>query len=145
MFVKMQKISWLTAKYQSEELCKFLIWVTWKYQGKKYSACKLFGLLSKPQQNLNATIRFYAKITLHHHPTPQPIVGCYWPDFDQTLKVGSWEHLEHIPTVMVTFVQAAFVQATFVQAAFVQATFVPPKFVHIGNVLSVTDLTLSKL
>ena len=26
------------------------------------------------------------------------------------MKVGSWEHLEQIPTVMVTFVQATFVQ-----------------------------------
>jgi len=27
----------------------------------------------------------------------------YWPDFDQTLKVDSWDNLEHIPTVTVTF------------------------------------------
>ena len=31
--------------------------------------------------------------------------------FEQT---GSWEHLEHIPTVTVTFVQATFVLVTFV-------------------------------
>ena len=36
------------------------------------------------------------------------------PDYDETLKIGSWEHLEQIPTVMVTFVQATFVLATFV-------------------------------
>ena len=30
-------------------------------------------------------------------------------DFDETLKVGSLEHLEQIPTVKVTFVQATFV------------------------------------
>ena len=28
------------------------------------------------------------------------------PDFDETLKIGSLEHLEQIPTVMVTFVDA---------------------------------------
>ena len=38
------------------------------------------------------------------------------PDFDETLKIGSWEHLEQIPTVMVTFVDATFVQATSVHS-----------------------------
>ena len=27
------------------------------------------------------------------------------PDFDETLKIGSWEHLEQIQTVMVTFIR----------------------------------------
>ena len=31
------------------------------------------------------------------------------PDFDETLKVGSWEHLEQITTVTVAFVQDIFV------------------------------------
>ena len=35
----------------------------------------------------------------------QEYIRCYWPDFDQTLKVGSWDHLEQIPTVTVTFVK----------------------------------------
>ena len=48
-----------------------------------------------------------------------------WPDFDQTLKVGSWEHLKQIPTVTVTFVQSTFVLAPFV---------------HIKNISAVTDL-----
>ena len=72
------------------------------------------------------------KMTLHHHP-PQTqsrqYLSCYWPDFDQTLKVGSWEHQEDIPTVMVTFVQATFVLATFV---------------HIRNVSAVTDPIFNK-
>ena len=34
--------------------------------------------------------------------------------FDENLQVGSWEHLEKIPTVTVTFVQATFVLVTFV-------------------------------
>ena len=32
--------------------------------------------------------------TTHHHPTQtqcQQYLSCYWPDFDQTLKVESWE------------------------------------------------------
>ena len=57
-------------------------------------------------------------------------LSCYRPDFDQTLKVASWEHLEQIPTVMVTFAQATFVLATFV---------------HIRNISAVTDLILIKL
>ena len=47
-----------------------------------------------------------------------------------TLNVGSWEHLEQIPTVMVTFVLATFVQVTFV---------------HIRNISAVTDPILTKL
>ena len=36
------------------------------------------------------------------------------PDYDETLKIGSLEHLEQIPTVTLTFVQATFVLVTFV-------------------------------
>ena len=32
----------------------------------------------------------------------QEYLSSYWPDFDETLKVGSWEHLEQIPTVTVS-------------------------------------------
>ena len=45
-------------------------------------------------------------MTLVHHPPTtttqtqgRQYLGSYWLDFDQTLKVGSWDHLEHIPTV----------------------------------------------
>ena len=35
--------------------------------------------------------------TTHHHPPPQTqcrqYLSCYLPDFDQTLKVGYWDHL----------------------------------------------------
>ena len=57
-------------------------------------------------------------------------INCYWPDFDQTLNVGTWEPLEQILTVTVTFVQATFVQVTFV---------------HIRNISAVTDPILMKL
>ena len=60
----------------------------------------------------------------------QEYLSWYWPDFDETLKIGSWEHLKQIPTVMVTFVQGTFVLATFV---------------HIRNISAVTDLILMKL
>ena len=60
----------------------------------------------------------------------QEYISCYSPDFEQTLKVGSWDHLEQIPTVMVTFFQA---------------TFVLPTFVHIRNISSVTNQILTKL
>ena len=65
----------------------------------------------------------------------QEYLSCYWPDFDETLQVGSWEHLEQIPTVTVTFVRAIFVQATFVLVT----------FVHIRNISAVTDTIWTKL
>ena len=43
-------------------------------------------------------------------------------DFYETLQVSSWEHLEHIPTVMVTFVQVTFVLATVVNMTTVNYT-----------------------
>ena len=51
-------------------------------------------------------------MTLHTpHPSPQPTAQTqcpqylsYYPsDFDETLKLGSWEHQEQIPTVKVTW------------------------------------------
>ena len=54
----------------------------------------------------------------------------YWPNFDQTLNLGSWEHLKEIPTVTVTFDKATFVLATFV---------------HIRNISAVIDPILTKL
>ena len=72
----------------------------------------IFSILSKPQPNLNLTstqrLDFTRKWLYNHHPSPthpptqtqsQQYLSCYWPDFDETLKVGSWEHLEQIPTV----------------------------------------------
>ena len=70
----------------------------------------------------------------HHHPTTQSqhqqYLSCYWPDFDQTLNKGSWEHIQQITTVTTTFVQATFVLGTFV---------------HIRNISAVTDPILMKL
>ena len=44
----------------------------------------------------------------------QQYLSCYWPDLDQTLIKGSWEHTQQITTVTTTFVQATFVLGTFV-------------------------------
>ena len=57
-------------------------------------------------------------------------LNCYWPDFDDTLKVASWQHLEQISTIELTFVHATFVLVTFV---------------HIGNISTVTDPILMTL
>ena len=58
--------------------------------------------------------------------TYQEYISCYWLDFEQSLKVGSWDNLYQIPTVMVT--------------TFVQATYVPVTIVHISNISAVTFL-----
>ena len=55
------------------------------------------------------------KMTVHTPPTsPHPThptetqcqlyFSCYWLNFDQTLNIGFYDHLELIPTVMSTFV-----------------------------------------
>ena len=54
----------------------------------------------------------------------QKYLSCYWPDFDETLKVDSWEHIEQIPTIKLTYVKATFVLVTSV---------------HIRNISPVTD------
>ena len=93
----------------------------------------VLSILSKPQPNLNTMVGFYMKMTLQPPPTQtqsQQYFSCYRPNFNETLKVGSWEHLEQTPTVTVTFVQATFVLATFV---------------HIRNISTVTDPILMKL
>ena len=51
----------------------------------------------------------------------QEYLSCYWPDFEKTLKEGSWEYID----VTVIFVQAKFVVVTFV---------------NIRNISAVTDM-----
>ena len=60
----------------------------------------------------------------------QEYFSCYSPEFYETLKVSSWKHLEQIPTVTGTFVQASFVLATFV---------------HVRNISAVSASILIKL
>ena len=63
-------------------------------------------------------VGFDHKMSLHtppHHTNSisvisQLLLTRFWWNF----KIGSWEHLEQIPTGMMTFVQATFVLVTFV-------------------------------
>ena len=66
---------------------------------------KLFSLGPK----LNTKISFHTTTTTHHKELlDQQYLSCYWPDFDETLKVGSWEHLEQIPIVRLTFAHVEY-------------------------------------
>ena len=60
----------------------------------------------------------------------QEYLNCYRPDFDQNLKVGSWDHFEQMPTATATFIQVTFVLVTFV---------------YKRNISAVTDPFLTKL
>ena len=55
----------------------------------------------------------------------QEYLSSNWTDFDETLKIGSWEHQEQIPTVTVTFVQATFFLVTFVHIRSISAVTYP--------------------
>ena len=46
----------------------------------------------------------------------QQYLSCYWPNFDQTLIKESWEHLQHITTVPMTFVLGTFVHISNISA-----------------------------
>ena len=61
-----------------------------------YALMRFLGsiLLSQPQ--LNSKVGFDMKMTLHHNHHPpqtqcQQYLSCYWPNFNQTLKVGFWD------------------------------------------------------
>ena len=56
---------------------------------------------------------------------------CYLPNFDRTLKVGSWDQVYKMPTVMVTY-------ATYALATFVYVRYILAIFVHISNISTVT-------
>ena len=60
----------------------------------------------------------------------QEYLSCYRPHFDQNLKVGSWDHFEHMPTATATFIQVTFVLVTFA---------------YKRNISAVTDPILTKL
>ena len=101
-------------------------------------AKKQSSILSKPQPNLNATVGFYAKMTLHHHhhhpPTlnsmsaiSQLLLTRFWPNFKGRI-LGTSRTDSNI--FMVTFVHATFVLVTLV---------------HIRNISAVTDPILTKL
>ena len=93
------------------------------------------NMLSKHQLNHNSTqpqpnitlVGLDTKMTLQTTP-PHPHklnISCNWTDFDENLKLASWELVEQIPTIKLTFVQLTFV--------------------HIRNISAVTDPILTKL
>ena len=52
---------------------------------------------------------FYTTLTLHyHHPSKeiqyQQYISCYWPNFNQTLKVSSWDQLEQLLNLTMTLI-----------------------------------------
>ena len=63
--------------------------------------------LTTTQLNLNLLSWARLESDVANHPTTktqcQQYLSYYWPDFDETLKVDSGEHLEQITSVMVTF------------------------------------------
>ena len=103
--------------------------------------------MSKPQLNHKSTqpqfkitlVGLNTKMTVHTTPLTDPPhphkfnisnISAVTDPILIKIDVGSWEHLEHIPTVTVTFVQVAFVLAISV---------------HIRNISTVTDPILMKL
>ena len=76
-------------------------WFWWNFKGK---------FLGTSRTDSNCPTDIFPGIFCPGDICPcQGYLSCYWPDFDQTLKEGPWEHLAHIATVTVTFVQATFV------------------------------------
>ena len=79
------------------------------------------ALLSKPLNRIwcNFKRRFLgtSRTDSNSHSDICPGSICPYQEylnFEETLKVASWEHLEQTPNVRVTFDQATFVLATFV-------------------------------
>ena len=60
----------------------------------------------------------------------QQYLSCDWLNLDETLKVGSREHIEQISNVTVKFVHTTFVMA---------------RYFHFRNISAVTDPILTKL
>ena len=78
--------------------------------------------MSKPKLNLNSTR------TNSISAISQLLLAWFWPNFNPI--TGTWDHLEQIPAVTMTFVKATFDLGTFV---------------HIRNISPVTDPILIKL
>ena len=72
-----------------------------------------------------AYISFYTPPPTTTQTLRQQYLSCNWPDLDQTLNKGSWEHMQQIKTVTRKFVLGTFV--------------------HIRNISTVTGLIWIKL
>ena len=78
-----------------------------------------------PRLKMTTKIGLHTITTHPHHPPHKLLdsnISCYWPNFDQTLDIGPWEHLQQIPAVTVTFFQATFVLAILVHISNISAT-----------------------
>ena len=68
----------------------------------------------------------------------QEYLSCHWPDFDQTLKVGPWDHLKHIPTVTVKFMKnfiKKIHQKNFAKIIFGPQTFLGHKWISLKSLV----------
>ena len=103
----------------------------------------LISLIVKLQSKSSQTWSWLCitPVTTRTRICPTKNLSCYGPDFDETLKVASWGHLEQILTVNVTFVQATFAQVTFVHRRLEEAwggeVEIPP---HVPQALRVVVL-----
>ena len=68
----------------------------------------------------------------------QEYPSCHKPDFDQTLKVGSWDNLEHLPRVTLTF--AKILSKKNCQKNFAQQKFCQKKIPQKNKIVSKKDL-----
>ena len=111
-----KQINWMWHNWNLPSLINYLLhhWSSlndWQrlqdvrsYETNSISCCQNPNLT--PTQRLGLTWKWLCKP--HHHPTTTTQTQCqqylrfYWPNFDETVNAGSWEHLEQIPTVVVT-------------------------------------------
>ena len=73
----------------------------------------------------------------------QEYLSCHWPDFDQTLKVGPWDHLKHIPTVTVKFMKN-FIEKNVPKKILLQK-FLPKKFFVVKSFLTKKDFSQKEI
>ena len=71
--------------------------------------------------------KYQGKICPHDICPYQEYLSCFWPDFDQTLKLPFWDILWQMSTVIVTFVLVTFVHINFNQIWI--KYFLRPKFI----------------
>ena len=62
----------------------------------------------KPPTQPKHLVGFYLKLTLHHPATHQWELNVSNVSSVTDLSLGSWENLDQIPTVTITFVKATF-------------------------------------
>ena len=60
----------------------------WNFKCRFMGTSRTDSMVTLSRQHLS---RWHLPITQH-----QQYLSCYWPDFDETLNVDSWEHLEQI-------------------------------------------------